>query len=254
MIVSVIVIAREKTPEVQACIDSVKLSSVFAGVELEVLFSDRDNKSLARNELVKKSSGEILVFIDSDAVASDFWLHELLKPFKDPAVSVVGGPHLPRFDASYRELLADKILGFPLATWKSSSRYKVSGILREVDESELTSCNLAIRRLAFLASGGFPEDLIPCEENVVLERIRSLGAVMIYSPLAIVFHNRDPLFRPYMKKIFYYGTGRGKMIRRQEGRIRFIPGLSKDFLFLGVGLMVHYIAYIAGIIKGVLKN
>lgn len=253
---SVIVIAKERTEDVEECINSVRSSAAFSGLgfSVEVLFSDVNNKSRARNLLAKKAKGKILVFIDSDAVAPTFWLHELLTPFYDPAVLVVGGPHIPRWDSSYKALLADKILAFPLATFKSSSRYKVSGMLREVDESELTSCNLAIRKEAFLASGGFPEDLIPCEENVVLERIRALGGVMIYNPLAIVFHSRDPLFWPHLRKIFYYGTGRGKMIRRQEGRIRFLPRPSKDFLFLAVGLFLHYVAYISGVIKGLLKN
>lgn len=255
---SVIVIFKEETEEVKRCLESVRESakylSPFDPETFEILTSTKDNKSFARNELCNKAKGRIFVFLDSDAEATDYWLHELLKPFKDSKVGVVGGCHIIRNDASKREELADKILAFPFATWKSSARYKVSGKIRVTDESELTSCNLAIRNEAFFDAGGFPIDLIPCEENALLNRIQSKGWKMIYNPLAIVFHNRDELFIPHFKKIFYYATGRGKMFRNGVGGIKFIPKPSSEIFILGIGLLVHYIAYLSGLFYGFIRG
>jgi len=253
---SIIVIFKEETLDLQHCLFSVSRAARFRDQDpdYELLTSDKPNKSLARNDLCQIAKGDILVFLDSDAEASDSWLHELLKPFQDPLVGVVGGCHLMKQTASKREEMADKILAFPLATWKSASRYKVAGKIREVDESELTSCNLAIRKDAFLKAGGFPLDFIPCEENVLMNRIQALGYKMVYNPLAIVFHNRDELFRPHMKKIFFYAEGRGRMIRHNQGGIKFFPRPSSEFLLFGAGLIAHYTAYVSGLIWGMIKG
>lgn len=253
---SVIVIFKEENDEVRDCLDAIDNAASFMNPldDYEVLTSTRNNKSLARNECCLKAKGSILVFIDSDAKATDYWLHELLKPFEDESVGVVGGCHIVKPDASKREELADKILAFPLATWKSASRYKVSGRIRETDESELTSCNLAIRKKAFMDAGGFPKDMIPCEENVLMNRIQGKGWKMVYNPLAIVYHARDELFIPHMRKIFYYATGRGKMIRRGEGGITFVPKPSSEILYLGLGFMLHYVSYLSGLIYGIIRG
>jgi len=253
---SVIVIHKVLNEEAKKCIESVHVSAgnLNPPLKYEVLTSATPNKSLARNELCGLAKGNILVFLDSDAQASDFWLHELLKPFKDPSIAVVGGCNILRQDASKREELADKILTFPLATWKSSSRYRVCGKIREVDESELTSCNLAIRKQSFVDAGGFPLNFIPCEENVLMNNIESLGYKMVYNPLAIVFHSRDPLFKPHLKKMFYYGWGRGKMWKHHKGRIKFFPKPSIELSHLLIGLVTHYIAYFSGLVWGLIKN
>lgn len=254
--VSIILIYKRVNEDVMACIHSIHNSALHLNpvMPYELLRSTKPNKSYARNWLCQKARGEILVFIDSDAQATDFWLHELLKPFADVDVAVVGGCNLLRQDANKNEELADKILGFPLATWKSSSRYRVCGKLREVDESELTSCNMAVRKRVFLEAGGFPMEFIPCEENVLLNNIASLGYKMIYNPLAIVFHRRDELFKPYLSKIFYYAKGRGKMWKQGKGRIKFFPKPSFELFKLGLGFFMHYIVYISGLVWGFLKR
>lgn len=254
MRVSVIVIFKEVNSNVSLCLSSVDSCIIYSGVDAEVLTSDKPNKSKARNDLCGKARGEIFAFIDSDATATDNWLTELVTPFLyNSNVGVVGGPNLLRRGADENEVLADKILSFPLATFKSSSRYRVTGVLRDVDESELTSCNIAIKREAFFKAGGFPEEFIPCEENVLLNNIEKLGYRMMYNPLAIVHHNRDRLFLPYCRKIYSYGYGRGRMARRKLGGPRFMFRPSVTLIKLGVGLILHYGSYTAGLVMGYLS-
>ena len=255
--ISVIVIYQKKTKQLGVCLESIEKSFLHVEQPCELLCSNEPNKSVARNNLAKSANGDILVFIDSDAEASDFWLHELIKPFNGclrEIVGVVGGPNLIRDCASHGEVLADKILTSPLATWKSSSRYKVTGRERFVNESELTSCNLAIKRKVFLEVGGFPADVIPCEENVLLNNIQKHGYHLIYNPLAIVFHNRAALLLPHLRKIFFYASGRGLMMRKGKGGLKLFPRPNLDYLILGVAFVLHYFAYVAGLIWGLLKG
>lgn len=255
---SFIVIFKEHTPEVERCLAGIETAArtVFNKYchTYEILTSTRNNKSIARNLLCWEAKGDILVFIDADAYPTDFWLHELLKPFTDSNVGVVGGPNICPPDATEDEVLADKILTFPLATWKSAARYKVTGRIRETDEAELTSCNMAVRREAFMQAEGFPANIIPCEENVLMERIQQNGWKLIYNPMAIVYHSRDALFMDHLKKIHYYAKGRGMMIRKRQGKLKIFPKFSTDFIYLSIGLLFHYIFYISGLIQGFIQR
>ena len=54
------------------------------------------NISAARNRGIDVSGGEIVCFIDDDAIPEPYWLHHLTKPFSDPAVAAAGGYVLGR--------------------------------------------------------------------------------------------------------------------------------------------------------------
>ena len=51
----------------------------------------------ARNTGVARARGEIIAFLDDDAVAHEDWLKFLVDPYEDPRVAGVGGLTLPRW-------------------------------------------------------------------------------------------------------------------------------------------------------------
>jgi len=48
-------------------------------------------RTIARNKAIKKSRGEIIIFVDSDCIVEKNWMKEIVKPFEDPDVGVVIG-------------------------------------------------------------------------------------------------------------------------------------------------------------------
>jgi len=256
-----IIIAHDKkrgSEIVDRCVQSVKKSVMFCGLEgeTEIIVTEEPGKTKSRNDAVRNSKGEFLVFVDDDAVVTDGWLHELLKPLKNTSVGAAGGPSVLMPNAPFREVIADRILTSSIATWKSSSRYLAKGETRITDESELHSCNLAVRKTVFDLVNGFP-DIVPCEENALLNNIQKLGVKLVYTNLAVVHHNRPPLFGSYARKMFYYGTGRGKMIRRygfRAGRPRFVNPTVKSTVFFFAGLALHYVSYLSGLVWGLMRG
>jgi glycosyltransferase involved in cell wall biosynthesis len=54
--------------------------------------------SASRNTGVGLARGEILAFLDDDAVADEAWLEELVRPYSDPLVIGTGGMPMPRWN------------------------------------------------------------------------------------------------------------------------------------------------------------
>lgn len=224
---------------------------------VEVLVSSEGTKSTCRNELAKVAKGMYLVFLDDDVQPRYDTIYELLMPFsmyRFKNVGVVGGSNQAFPDAERMEKLAAKILANPLATFRSSSRYTPKGDIRLSDEAEVLSCNMAVLKKAFDESGGFPEDIIPCEENVLVNRIQALGYSVVYNPFAMVYHRQPKLYHDYAHKLFDYGRGRGIMMRKNEGDPVFFPKFTRDTPHLILGYIVHVISYVSGVIWGYIRG
>lgn len=70
-------------------IDHVNQHGVPNGVRL--ITFDEQNISKARNKGIAEATGEIVAFLDDDAVPEPSWLNHLLAPFGDPQIAVAGG-------------------------------------------------------------------------------------------------------------------------------------------------------------------
>jgi cellulose synthase/poly-beta-1,6-N-acetylglucosamine synthase-like glycosyltransferase len=227
------------------------------GISIQLLVSEEGNLSECRNKLASKATGDILLFFDDDVELRSDTIAELIQPFYSKEfknVGVVGGVNIPFKNAPKSEINADALLTSYVTMFRSRARYTPTGNIRIADESEILTCNMAISREAFEDARGFPEDIIPCEENVLMNRIRRKGYSIIYTPFAVVYHRRPKLFKQYARTIFNYGKGRGMMIRNHEGNPRLFSGPKFDWLIIVAGVFVHYCSYISGLIYGYFKG
>jgi len=226
-------------------------------IRTELLLSSEGNRSECLNSLARKATGDILLFFDDDVELRYNTIQELLKPFYSKEfknVGVVGGVNICLKEAGKSERRADALLTSYITMFRSRARYTPIGDMRFSDESEVLTCNMAILRKAFEEAGGFPENIIPCEENVLTNRIVAKGYSVIYNPFAVVYHRRPKLFREYARTIFNYGKGRGIMMRHRQGNPKFFNKPSSDWLFIAAGVIVHYASYISGVIYGYFKK
>lgn len=105
--VSVIVVSRHRPAALSLCLQALTLQdhpafqlvlvadpeSVNLRPDLPIrrVSFDEPNISAARNAGIAAASGEIVAFIDDDAVAEPTWLTRLTEPFTDPAVLAATG-------------------------------------------------------------------------------------------------------------------------------------------------------------------
>ena len=132
----------------------------------------------ARNLGIRSAQGEILVFIDSDCVASRDWLRRLLGHYADPQVAVVGGG--VTFPSDNYWTLCDN-----LATFHDYLSTAPAGVLEQ-----LPSLNLSLRRAA-LEPVGFFDERYPCaagEDADLTIRLRQQGYPLVFDPRARLTH------------------------------------------------------------------
>lgn len=222
------------------------------GMKGEFLLESRGSISHARNVAARRAQGNILVFLDDDLRLRRGFMEEILAPFSDQAVGVVGGVNLAFPEIQGSERVSAVLMSSPLLWFRSVARYTPRGGIRETDEAEIVGCCLAILKKAFDEAGGFPLDVIPCEENVLINRIQALGWKVIYNPFAIVFHRRAEFPGEYARKIFHYGTGRGIMMRQSffKGSPRSFWKPSRLWILYFLGFWIHHFSYFAGVFYG----
>jgi GT2 family glycosyltransferase len=161
------------------------------------------------------SGAEIVAFLDDDACPDPGWLAAAVRHFDDPHVVGAGGPAVTPPGDGPRQRASGAVYASRLVTAGTRHRY-VAEALRFVDA--LPSCNLLLRRAAFLRDADATAGYWPGEDILSCRFATRDGARIVYDPAALVFHHRRPLFAGHLRQVWSYGRFRGFFCRR------FAPG------------------------------
>lgn len=142
----------------------------------------------ARNTGIIESAGDVIAFLDDDAVAVGDWMERLLEPFDQPGVGGVGGRVLPAWVAEQPPWFPSEFL------WVVGCSY-VGQPERSTTIRNPIGANMAFRREVFERVGGFREEIgrvgtvpLGCEETELSIRAGAAGYTIVYQPDAIVHH------------------------------------------------------------------
>lgn len=149
---------------------------------------DLANLSVSRNVGICMAQGEIVVFIDDDAIPEPEWLIQLAQAYQDPMVGAVGGFVFNHtgYDFQYRYCLVDRFGNADLSlqgptphlSFPKSGRFP-----------HLLGCNSSFRRSALLEIGGFDEEYeYFLDETDVCLRIVDAGYIISQLSNAFVHH------------------------------------------------------------------
>ncbi|WP_316824802.1 glycosyltransferase [Pedobacter miscanthi] len=149
----------------------------------------RQGVHYARNSAVKYAKSEILYYTDDDMIADPELLATLVKTFDlDPNIAVVGGKVLPNWEVPPPEW----VLKYCVNTFLSLNPDDTDLIISD-KMINVFSCHEAIKREAFLKSGGFnPENTkgtwIGDGETGLSIKILKLGYKQAYNGSSIIYH------------------------------------------------------------------
>lgn len=143
--------------------------------------------SVSRNEGIAAASGELVAFIDDDAVASRRWLERLVPAFLDPATGGAGGL-VYRMNGREVEFSCGTLDRDGFVDWNRPG----AGAHYHWEDGRLNTVsgnNCIFRHHALQTIGGFDERIeYYHDEADVVWRIEQAGYHTVHRPNAIVFH------------------------------------------------------------------
>ena len=191
------------------------------GDEVKVTTFAERNLSRARNLGLSLAAGEIVVFLDDDALPEPEWLDDLAAAYRaEPGLAAAGGIV---YDSSgvrlqTRFVTLDR-LGYAHEMWSKPApelNYPFSA-----EFPHLLGANCSFRRETLLALGGFDEEYeFFLDESDMLARVNDAGGRIAQLPRAAVHHkyaasaNRSArrvyrTWRPLIKNRVYFGLRNG---------------------------------------------
>src|SRR3990172_1565155 len=182
------------------------------------LFEPQQGKSFALNSGIREARGEVLAFMDDDAIVEPDWLENLTKTLRNREWAGVGGRIFPEWSCA------------PPPWLPRESRYALAPLVafdlgeqpHELVEAPF-GANMAFRREMFEKYGGFRTDLGPhadClisnEDSEFGNRLLAAGERLRYEPSAVVRH---PVAQNRLQKDYFlaWWFNKGRSNTRQFG-------------------------------------
>lgn len=153
---------------------------------------DVANLSVSRNVGICMARGDIVAFIDDDAVPEPEWLEQMAAAYRDPQVGAVGGFVFNHtgYEYQYKYCLVDR---FGNADLSPSRAFPHLSFPKSGHFPHLLGCNSSFRRSALLKIGGFDEEYeYFLDETDVCLRIIDAGYLIEQLPNAFVHHKYAP--------------------------------------------------------------
>lgn len=218
--VSIVVPSFQPGEQICRCLDSILLAGTRRSFDLWVVDSSptsiepllRDYLSDSRINLVRSerrlyagaardlgvrlSQGEFVVFTDCDCTVVPGWPDGLIDVLEEGGFAACGGGILNGTPESYFGT-AEYLCGLSAFTPRNRARH----------ERFVPSGNMAIRRHAYLASGGFSAEMRAGEDVALGKRLITAHQEIWFVPGAAVVHHNRTGAREFLRDQYLLGKG-----------------------------------------------
>lgn len=161
----------------------------------------------ARNAGAQLARGGVIACTDADCVPDPDWIAQLVDGFADANTVGVGGTYGIRNGSSLLARIIHEEIVLRHARFGDQVDF-------------LGSFNVAYRRDAFMAAGGFDESFRSAsgEDNDLAYRLHDAGGILRFAPAARVAHYHPTRLVPYLKTQLRHGFWRMKLYAKHPRR------------------------------------
>jgi glycosyltransferase involved in cell wall biosynthesis len=202
---------------------------------LRVLVELDANISRGRNVAIVAASGNVIASTDAGVWLEPEWLAELVAPFESQnPPQVVAGFFVPD----------------PQSVFEIAMGATVLPAIADIDPDCFlpSSRSIAFTRLAWEATGGYPEWLDYCEDLIFDFRLRDLYHPFAFAPQAVAHFRPRSSLRSFFKQYYQYARGDGKAdLWRKRHAIRYLTYFVAAPLLLVLGWQTNPWWWVAGI-------
>ena len=179
--------------------------------EVRYIHEPERGLNVARNRALREAHGNVVAFVDDDAVPEPEWLDGLMPNFQNPRVACVTGLTLPLALETEAQELFESHCTF------------VRGFRRRVFDGQHDNplavgpvgagANMAVLRDVVLRLGGFDERLDggrPTRsggDHEMFTRILRGGHCIVYDPSAVAWHRHRRTMEELQQTVYGYGVG-----------------------------------------------
>jgi GT2 family glycosyltransferase len=182
--------------------NTAEIAASYDGVS--VIETPRRGLAAARNSGMRASRGEIIAYIDDDAIPDPDWLQHLARSFASGPYAAAGGPNVPPPGSGAVAQCVSNAPGGPTHV-----------LLSDRDAEHVPGCNMAIRKSALEEIGGFDPTFRAAGDDVdVCWRLLDSGRRIAFNPGAVVFHHRRSSVRGYLRQQRAYGKAEALLERK----------------------------------------
>lgn len=211
--------------------------------EVRYIFEEKIGLSNARNRGIAESRGDLIAFIDDDAIAERFWLSRLMEVYREEKdAACVGGRVIDVWKVSkpvwwHPDL--NIVSKFDYGSARAILKYPVFPIGTNISFRKDVLVNVGMFNINLGRSGS---KLSGYEEADVCVKIHKLNQRIYYEPKAIVYHAVDErkLSRNFVRRRAY-----------EEGRSQYlfeIERFGKGYIYRkSLEMIINIINYLPGI-------
>ncbi len=206
---------------------SADLARSFEGVR--VIETPQRGLSSARNTAMEAATGEVVAYIDDDAIPDPDWLAHLAAAFADERYLAAGGPNVPPPGSSRIAQCVANAPGGPTHV-----------LVGDREAEHIPGCNMAIRTGSLRAIGGFDPQFRAAGDDVdVCWRLLETGGEIAFSPGAVVCHHRRRTVLGYLRQQRAYGRAEALLERKHPGKYSAAGHVSWSGRLYGNGSAQH---------------
>jgi glycosyltransferase involved in cell wall biosynthesis len=234
--------STDKTKEI-----SLKFISENQGLDIRYCFEANKGLSFARNRGIKEAKGNIITYVDDDAILTPDFLKNMLAFFRSKSTAVgVGGKVIPKYESGQEP------------KWYSKYVSAMAGSVNHGDSIEKynanmkypVGCNMTYTKSILEKAGGFNNQLtFRSDDKFIFHQVKKLSDEIYYLPDAMLYHYIDDErleFKNFKKLYLKSGNEEKKRIKSEGSSLNLIKKGVELLLKLFASIILFFLFFIKG--------